>query len=272
MIDRVLGSEERESMMWSKCRWVSSAAPPGLPWRWSCGRALHRGPAARCQVHDEQRRASASRATHGCCRRTCVPAQSTDTTAGAVEGTCTGKGTRGARTTVAAMTAQHRGERLDSPPRDGPADGPLALCLTDSPTRLHLAPPAPELAAAGYRRCAVHARLRADRHPADGRYQTGALARDANELHQALGGSADAVLTPRLGCSRHLRRHRPSARALAQGVTARSPVGSVASPSSPTASCIGAGTCSSSSSAGRDRAAGRRLGFLDRRGRLVTGL
>ena len=79
---------------------------------------------------------------------------------------------------------------------DGPADGPLALCLHGFPdtayTWRHLLP---DLAAAGYRAVAPFMRGYAPTAiPADGRYQTGALARDANELHQALGGSADAVL------------------------------------------------------------------------------
>lgn len=79
---------------------------------------------------------------------------------------------------------------------EGPADGPLALCLhgfPDSPyTWRHLLP---ELAARGYRAVAPFTRGYAPTAvPADGAYQTGALAADAIALHEALGGDADAVL------------------------------------------------------------------------------
>lgn len=78
----------------------------------------------------------------------------------------------------------------------GPEDGPLALCLHGFPdtahTYRHLLP---ELAAAGFRAVAPFSRGYAPTAvPADGRYQTGALARDANALHEALGGDERAVL------------------------------------------------------------------------------
>lgn len=78
----------------------------------------------------------------------------------------------------------------------GPEDGPLALCLHGFPdtahTYRHLLP---ELAAAGYRAVAPFSRGYAPTDvPADGRYQTGALARDANALHEALGGDDRAVV------------------------------------------------------------------------------
>ncbi len=78
----------------------------------------------------------------------------------------------------------------------GPEDGPLALCLHGFPdtahTYRHLLP---ELAAAGYRAVAPFSRGYAPTAvPADGRYQTGALARDAVALHEALGGDERAVL------------------------------------------------------------------------------
>ncbi|MBN1093735.1 alpha/beta hydrolase [Blastococcus sp. TML/M2B] len=78
----------------------------------------------------------------------------------------------------------------------GPEDGPLALCLHGFPdtahTYRHLLP---ELAAAGFRAVAPFSRGYAPTAvPADGRYQTGALARDAVALHDALGGDDRAVL------------------------------------------------------------------------------
>ncbi|TKJ32063.1 alpha/beta hydrolase [Blastococcus sp. CCUG 61487] len=78
----------------------------------------------------------------------------------------------------------------------GPEDGPLALCLHGFPdtahTYRHLLP---ELAAAGFRAVAPFSRGYAPTAvPADGHYQTGALARDANALHEALGGDERAVL------------------------------------------------------------------------------
>lgn len=78
----------------------------------------------------------------------------------------------------------------------GPEDGPLALCLHGFPdtahTYRHLQP---ELAAAGFRAVAPFSRGYAPTAvPADGLFQTGALARDANALHEALGGDERAVL------------------------------------------------------------------------------
>ena len=78
----------------------------------------------------------------------------------------------------------------------GPADGPLALCLHGFPDsaytwRFLL----PELAAAGFHAVAPFLRGYAPTEiPSDGRYQIGAVARDANALHAALGGHDDAVI------------------------------------------------------------------------------
>ena len=74
--------------------------------------------------------------------------------------------------------------------------GPLALCLhgfPDTPwTWRHLLP---ALAEAGFRAVAPWMRGYAPTQvPPDGRYQTGALALDACNLHEALGGDADAVI------------------------------------------------------------------------------
>ncbi|GAA3956400.1 hypothetical protein GCM10023085_43700 [Actinomadura viridis] len=85
----------------------------------------------------------------------------------------------------------------------GPADGPLALCLHGFPDSAyswrHLLP---ELAAAGYHAVAPFMRGYAPTAvPADGAYQSGALAADANALHEALGGAADAVLIPAPGAA-----------------------------------------------------------------------
>ncbi|MGH9081240.1 MAG: alpha/beta fold hydrolase [Acidimicrobiales bacterium] len=79
---------------------------------------------------------------------------------------------------------------------DGPADGPLALCLHGFPdtahTWRHLLP---RLAGAGFHAVAPHLRGYAPTAvPEDGRYDTGTLAIDACELHRALGGGEDAVL------------------------------------------------------------------------------
>jgi pimeloyl-ACP methyl ester carboxylesterase len=75
-------------------------------------------------------------------------------------------------------------------------EGPLALCLHGFPdsawTWRHLLP---ELAAAGYRAVAPFLRGYAPTSiPADGLYQSGAVASDAIALHSALGGGDDAVL------------------------------------------------------------------------------
>jgi len=79
---------------------------------------------------------------------------------------------------------------------EGPEDGPLALCLHGFPdtahTWRHLLP---ELAGAGFRAVAPFLRGYAPTAiPADGCYQVGALVRDANALHEALGGGGDAVI------------------------------------------------------------------------------
>jgi pimeloyl-ACP methyl ester carboxylesterase len=79
---------------------------------------------------------------------------------------------------------------------EGPADGPLALCLHGFPdsahTWRHLLP---ELAAAGFRAVAPWMRGYAPTAvPADGSYGAGALAADACALHEALGGDGRAVL------------------------------------------------------------------------------
>ncbi len=78
----------------------------------------------------------------------------------------------------------------------GPADGPLALCLHGFPdsahTWRHLLG---ALAEDGYHAVAPYMRGYAPTAiPPDGRYQTGALSEDANRLHEALGGTAGAVL------------------------------------------------------------------------------
>ena len=88
---------------------------------------------------------------------------------------------------------------MASPSGPWPPDrtsGPLALCLHGFPdtahTWRHLLP---ELAAAGFRAVAPFLRGYAPTDvPADGRYQTGALARDAIALHEALGGDERAVI------------------------------------------------------------------------------
>ncbi len=79
---------------------------------------------------------------------------------------------------------------------DGPDDGPLALCLHGFPdtahTWRHLLP---ELSRAGFRAVAPFLRGYAPTSlPADGHYQVGALVRDANALHDVLGGDEDAVI------------------------------------------------------------------------------
>lgn len=75
-------------------------------------------------------------------------------------------------------------------------EGPLALCLHGFPdsawTWQHLLP---ELADAGFRAVAPFLRGYAPTQiPDDGLYQPGAIARDANALHEALGGDGDAVI------------------------------------------------------------------------------
>lgn len=78
----------------------------------------------------------------------------------------------------------------------GPEDGPLALCLHGFPdsawTWRHLGP---LLAEAGFRVVAPWLRGYAPTAvPADGHYQTGAVAADACALHEALGGDERAVV------------------------------------------------------------------------------
>jgi pimeloyl-ACP methyl ester carboxylesterase len=79
---------------------------------------------------------------------------------------------------------------------DGPADGPLALCVHGFPDTAHgWRHLLPELAAAGYHAVAPFTRGYAPTGVApDGAYQTGALAADVNALHEALGGDGTAVL------------------------------------------------------------------------------
>ena len=74
--------------------------------------------------------------------------------------------------------------------------GPLALCLHGFPDTAHTwRYLLPALADAGYHAVAPFMRGYAPTAvPADGRYQTGALAADATALHEALGGDSDAVL------------------------------------------------------------------------------
>jgi pimeloyl-ACP methyl ester carboxylesterase len=78
----------------------------------------------------------------------------------------------------------------------GPADGPLALCLHGFPDSAHTWRfLLPELAKAGFHAVAPFLRGYAPTAiPSDGRYQVGALARDANALHAALGATDDAVI------------------------------------------------------------------------------
>jgi pimeloyl-ACP methyl ester carboxylesterase len=79
---------------------------------------------------------------------------------------------------------------------EGPADGPLALCLHGFPDSAHTwRYLLPELAGAGYHAVAPFLRGYAPTEiPADGRYQVGAIARDTNALHDAFGGDERAVL------------------------------------------------------------------------------
>lgn len=79
---------------------------------------------------------------------------------------------------------------------DGPADGPLALCLHGFPDSAHgWRHLLPALAAEGYHAVAPFLRGYAPSGLApDGAYQTGALVSDANGLHDALGGDERAVI------------------------------------------------------------------------------
>ena len=78
----------------------------------------------------------------------------------------------------------------------GPADGPLALCLHGFPDTAHsFRYLLPALAEAGYHAVAPFSRGYAPTAvPDDARFQTGALARDAIALHEALGGDERAVI------------------------------------------------------------------------------
>ena len=79
---------------------------------------------------------------------------------------------------------------------DGPADGPLALCLHGFPDTAHTwRYLLPRLAEAGYHAVAPFLRGYSPTEvPKDSRYDTGTLALDACALHEALGGSDDAVI------------------------------------------------------------------------------
>ena len=76
------------------------------------------------------------------------------------------------------------------------SEAPLALCLHGFPDSAHSwRYLLPELAAAGFRAVAPFQRGYAPTSvPADGRYQSGVLGVDANELHAALGGDGRAVI------------------------------------------------------------------------------
>jgi pimeloyl-ACP methyl ester carboxylesterase len=78
----------------------------------------------------------------------------------------------------------------------GPADGPLALCLHGFPDSAHTwRYLLPALGDAGFHAVAPWMRGYAPTQiPADGRYQTGALAADACALHEVLGGDERAVI------------------------------------------------------------------------------
>ncbi|MGP0029091.1 MAG: alpha/beta fold hydrolase [Acidimicrobiales bacterium] len=78
----------------------------------------------------------------------------------------------------------------------GPSDGPLALCLHGFPDSAHTwRYLLPALGDAGFHAVAPFLRGYAPTDiPGDGFYQVGALARDANALHDALGGGSDAVI------------------------------------------------------------------------------
>jgi pimeloyl-ACP methyl ester carboxylesterase len=75
-------------------------------------------------------------------------------------------------------------------------EGPLALCLHGFPDSAHSwRPLMAALAGAGFRAVAPFLRGYAPTDiPGDGWYQTAALARDANAVHEALGADGDAVV------------------------------------------------------------------------------
>ena len=109
--------------------------------------------------------------------------------------TCVAQGYRRSVTTGVETGSVQAGEIEFAYVRAG-GDGPLALCLhgfPDTPhTWRHLLP---RLAERGYRAVAPFSRGYAPTGvPSDGVYQTGALAADANALHDALGGDGDAVI------------------------------------------------------------------------------
>jgi pimeloyl-ACP methyl ester carboxylesterase len=100
------------------------------------------------------------------------------------------------------MTAQHNIETNEVSANDLSftyiecGTGPLALCLHGFPDSAHSwRHLLPELASAGYRAVAPFMRGYAPTSiPANGAYQTAALATDANALHEKLGGTSDAVI------------------------------------------------------------------------------
>jgi pimeloyl-ACP methyl ester carboxylesterase len=79
---------------------------------------------------------------------------------------------------------------------DGPADGPLALCLHGFPDSAHTFRfLLPTLAGAGFHTVAPFLRGYAPSAvPVDGQYDQATLAADINGLHEALGGDSRAVL------------------------------------------------------------------------------
>lgn len=93
------------------------------------------------------------------------------------------------------ITVETGGLRFACLAAGNPGD-PLALCLHGFPDTAHSwRHLMPQLAAAGYYAVAPFMRGYAPTEvPADGLYQTGALVRDVNALHDALGGGSDAVL------------------------------------------------------------------------------
>ncbi len=107
---------------------------------------------------------------------------------------------------------------------EGPADGPLALCLHGFPDTAHTwRYLLPRLAEAGYHAVAPYLRGYSPSSIApDGRYDQGTLALDACALHGALGGTGDAVLIGHdWGALADLHGPRPPARTLAKGCDRR---------------------------------------------------
>ena len=103
---------------------------------------------------------------------------------------------------------------------DGPPDGPLALCLHGFPdsahTWRHLLP---ALGGAGYHAVAPFMRGYAPTAmPADGRYQTGALAPTPTPCTRPWAATGEAVLIGHdWGALGRLRRRRPPARTAGGG-------------------------------------------------------